>query len=354
MSPKRLFDPDKKQSDMMSSAQEALAMKQKIDEYDELRKKLTADLKEATAELNGLPGDAASERKELKGRIRDLQRKINSCDVEREMLKTEFTTHGFHMIDESVMPRKFNKALCIQNIRYLLSKKDVRLGDIERASGNSPGYLSRLEKPDNTTDPSIEFLMNAAEMLGVGLDELTKGKMEELSPNEEMLVAFLERLLIDTKNDELNWIVELDAAHSAYEKTGPQENCPHILYGMDVEVDEATGDTIPNGWGYSSRFFRGEEIIVCGTSYHVSLRDTGNEIYIMKCRASSNDTISQEPFYEMYHVDREKEVNPVCCSRYSQGKIAMELGKLYKQITESNNHVRLTKSTKSMMELYMN
>ena len=199
MSPKRLFDPDKKQSDLRGSGQEALAMKQKIDEYDALRLELTEKLKEATAELNALPNDAAAERKALKQKIRDLQRKINSCDVEREMLKTEFTTHGFHMIDESVMPRKFNKALCIQNIRYLLSKKDVRLGDIERASGNYPGYLSRLEKPDNTTDPSIEFLMNAAEMLGVGLDELTKGKMEELSPNEEMLVAFLERLLIDTK-----------------------------------------------------------------------------------------------------------------------------------------------------------
>ena len=353
MSQKRLFDPGKKQSDMMSSAQEALAMKQKIDEYDELRKKLTNDLKGATAELNGLPGDAASERKELKGRIRDLQRQINSCDVEREMLKTEFTTHGFHMIDVSVMPRKFNKALCIQNIRYLLSKKNVRLGDIERASGNSPGYLSRLEKPDNTTDPSIEFLMNAAEMLGVGLDELTKGKMEELSPNEEILVAFMEKLLKDTKDDELNWIPELSALHAAYEKAGPQEDCPHLLYRMDVYVDEATGDTIPDGWGYASRFFQGESIIVCGTSYHVSLGDTGNEIYIMKCGERGNDAISPEPFYEMYHVDCAKEVNPVCCSRYSQGKIAIELEKLYKQIQESNGHVRLSVSTKNMMELYL-
>ena len=354
MSPKRLFDPDKKQSDMMSSAQEALAMKQKIDEYDELRKKLTADLKEATAELNGLPGDAASERKELKGRIRDLQRKINSCDVEREMLKTEFTTHGFHMIDESVMPRKFNKALCIQNIRYLLSKKDVRLGDIERASGNSPGYLSRLEKPDNTTDPSIEFLMNAAEMLGVGLDELTKGKMEELSPNEEMLSAFMDRLIENTKSDDLYWVAELSALHNIYEKMGPHEDCPHVLYQLSMEEDPATGEAIPTGWTYSSKFFPMEGIKVCGLSFHSKINANGDEIYIMKCKEWDDKAGMPDPFYEMYHVDRTKDVNPVCCSRYSQGKIATVLEKLYKQIMESNSHVRLTKSTKSMMELYIN
>ena len=66
----------------------------------------------------------------------------------------------------------FNKQLFIANLRYLAKQRKIKLGDIERASGTCVGYISRLDKPGNPNNPSVEYVATAARMLGETIDDL--------------------------------------------------------------------------------------------------------------------------------------------------------------------------------------
>lgn len=69
--------------------------------------------------------------------------------------------------------KNFNKTLCFSNIRELLRQNpDVKIGQIEKEAGIRLGYMSRLEKDGNTSEPSMEFVVTAAKLLKVSVDTL--------------------------------------------------------------------------------------------------------------------------------------------------------------------------------------
>ena len=100
----------------------------------------------------------------------------------------------------------FNKSLCFANIRLLLRQNpNVKIGQIEKAAGNRLGYMSRLEKDGNTTDPTIEFVAAAAKLLNVSLDTLIGIDLTGLTPTEQYLINFFDKLMKDTLADKLDW-----------------------------------------------------------------------------------------------------------------------------------------------------
>ena len=340
--------------DSAQETQETQVIQMLIAAHKGRKRSLLKEQEELVARINSLTGEEERERQDLEEQLINIKRRISEIDTEIVKMQRELNELRIQMIDEPHLSKKFNKTLCIQNIRYLLPKKKIRLGDIEKASGNSPGYLSRLEKPGNTTDPSIEFLMNAAEMLGVGIDALVNYEMSKPSPNDELLLSFIGKLMDDTRSDTLYWIAELASTHSIIEKTASVDgDQPHILYKLHEENDPETGKKTALGWFYSSQFYPDTPIIVDGISYHSVINDNGDEIYIMNCKDVSEDTVSREPFFEMYHIDHLKEVHAVYCTRFSKDRIASELEQLYKLIKGSQDHVRLSDSTKNMMLGYL-
>lgn len=53
--------------------------------------------------------------------------------------------------------KNFNKYTCFNNIRALLKvNPDVKIGMIEKEAGVRLGYMSRLEKPDNSSEPTLD------------------------------------------------------------------------------------------------------------------------------------------------------------------------------------------------------
>ena len=48
------------------------------------------------------------------------------------------------------------------------------------------GYMSRLEKPDNSSEPTLEFVATAAKMLGVSIDFLISANIDEVTPTEKI------------------------------------------------------------------------------------------------------------------------------------------------------------------------
>jgi len=260
-----------------------------------------------------------------------------------------FRHTGYNPAEEPV--KQFDKRKCFKNIRKLIDIKHKKLGDIERASGNAAGYLSRLEKEDNTTDPSVEFIVTAAKMLGVGVDELLYCEFRELSPDEDSLLKFLKKLRCNTRNGKLIWIRETYDDHIDFADWPADREPPHLLYSIK---SDSSGSTEENNrrYSYCSRFYPNQVISVEGACFYTDINDEGDRVYMMDCIDASPDS---RPFCEVYHVDTQKEVHAVCCTREygKRDQILIAINVLYQQIEESMDELRLAKETREMIKAYL-
>ena len=105
------------------------------------------------------------------------------------------------------MSKMFNKNIMLNNISFLISKYDKKIGELEAEAGVSTGYISRISN-DEKAKPGIDFVVNVAKLLNVSLDVLLYIELAGLTPTEEYLVSFLEKLGRDTMGDKLDWDIE--------------------------------------------------------------------------------------------------------------------------------------------------
>lgn len=105
--------------------------------------------------------------------------------------------------------KHYDKKTCFENIRTLLKKNpDIKIGQIEKEAGLGLGYMSRLEKDNDTTEPSLNFITTAAKMLDVSIDTLLFQKLSELTSTDDFLLKFLEKVIAETKNGTAVWVEE--------------------------------------------------------------------------------------------------------------------------------------------------
>lgn len=109
---------------------------------------------------------------------------------------------------EANVKKNFDKYLLFSNIRELLKNSDVKIGEIEKQAGCYPGYMSRLDKKDNTTEPSVEFVMTAAKLLNTSVDIISTCDLRALTPTEGYLTDFFNKLDRDTLENKLDWKID--------------------------------------------------------------------------------------------------------------------------------------------------
>lgn len=129
-----------------------------------------------------------------------LNEKVKELEAIRLTLESRFAS-----AEQGERNIKFNKYRMFSNIRELLKNSGVKIGQIEKEAGCQLGYMSRLDKPNSTSEPSVEFLITAAKMLGVSLDVLLFVELAELNSTEKYLLSFLEKLQKDTVDEKLEW-----------------------------------------------------------------------------------------------------------------------------------------------------
>lgn len=184
-------------------------IQEKIDELDHKIEEINAELGDIQVGLERYDDideyTSASQEREMAERF-GLQPDLQ---VREEQLKKDRTKLSNYLVqlEESLDNFKnFDKSICFSNIRYLLKEKpEIKVGQIEKEASVRLGYTARLEKPDNTSEPSIEFVMSAAKLLEVSLDTLLMIDLTGLTPTEEYLVSFIDKLKADTIADKLEW-----------------------------------------------------------------------------------------------------------------------------------------------------
>ena len=197
--------------------------------------------------------------------------------------------------DAEVDNKNFNKARCLSNIRELLRQKpEVKIGQIEKEAGIRLGYMSRLEKEGNTSEPSIEFLASAAKLLNISIDTLLSVDLSELTPTEQYIVNFFDKLKSDTLQDKLNWGIE-----SSYNLNRMEVDINgfvyHPLFSEETfyeENDTEYPDEVTRVV-FNSRTF-GPNTIINGDCFNLRLKN-GTTLYLMDIEKSVhrlNDTLA--------------------------------------------------------------
>lgn len=260
----------------------------------------------------------------------------------------------------------FDKKLCMDNIYYLAKEKGVKIGDLEKGAGLSTGYLSKLSKEGNTAVPGIDSLLEIANALSISIDALVSIDFRVLNSNEKYFEAFIEKLIRGTDSGKVTWEIEGGAFLNS-NNTGDNFVHPLFLPTPSAIPDPVTGelvDYIANV--YQSRFLRFNSRIHFSNCYHCELGEGGDIFYMMKINPDkrnyperSIEEIMEKPevIYEeveLYIVDRNEIVKPLC-STYSVGEEMRKIiAKLYSKVSGTGNYINLSSDTKSIIDDFMN
>ena len=307
---------------------------------DLLERLAELDMRRRGLELNTPKG--ATMAAEYDRHIIKVKEEIEVC--EKHMVELSKNREALQYIVDN--NKNFDKNKLFRNIRKLLSSTGVKLGQIEKEAGCQPGYMSRLEKAGNTTDPSVEFVVTAAKELEVSLDLLIYGNFEKMTPTELYILKFLNTLIRDTKNDNLAWkINDLGPYVKNKKNTASIDISPFHQY--IVGIDAGT-----NSIQYRSLFFSDKIVTCVGNCYKGELKGSNAMMYIMNCMDTSAGTNEVRQFFELYIVDRHK-VNPLFCTAQTSEGLISAVDQLYEVVEVSATHIHLNDDVKAIIEMYL-
>lgn len=251
--------------------------------------------------------------------------------------------------------KNFNKYTCFNNIRALLKvNPDVKIGMIEKEAGVRLGYMSRLEKPDNSSEPTLEFVATAAKMLNVSIDFLVSANIDEVTPTEKYVLEFIKKIADDSRCGNLYWHREpnqrLNNPTDLYSDYGP---APHPLQSPNDDSMDCNGNY--REASFYSRFYPEKSIQVTGNLYWSRLEDAESDIYIIPCAISaSSDNMEGVGCYEIYLVAPDKSVVPLCNTIMACDLIKSAVKDLYMQIEVLSSHVNIDNKARSVIDAYLN
>ena len=248
--------------------------------------------------------------------------------------------------------KNFDKTICFSNIRELLrTKTDVKIGQIEKEAGVSPGYMSRLEKEGNTADPSMEFVVTAANLLGVSVDTLIAIDLAELTPTEQYISRFFDKLKSDTLEDKLDWVRETTLALSNVKLENGYIN--HPLFSKEL-FEDISEDGFPqqetHGMFVSQTF--GLNTKIGGDCFHLKMKN-GTTLYLMDVE-EREDTVNAQMMkaVEAWVYVPGKNSEPLVTS-HDDTPIASLVEVLFETVSERMKHPKINRDVQYAIDAFM-
>lgn len=243
----------------------------------------------------------------------------------------------------------FNKLKFFANLRYYMKEKDIKIGQIENNAGVQKGYMSRLDKIDSSTDPTIQFVVSAANTVNESLDDLVYGNPAEMSEAENFISKFFKDLLDDTKERMIRWKKVpygiLEKEYNYY-----NESCEHHpLLVLDELIKDDRGDNYCVH--YVSKFYIDKKVDVDGDVFFTKMPNTDNFVYLVPCSFRGEE---ESKFFEVYITDDEKIINGICNTKQVHPSITGVFNELYKSAMASYENVYVDDDVRNIIEAYQN
>lgn len=248
----------------------------------------------------------------------------------------------------------FDKNLMFSNIAYLLEKKKIKIGDLEEKAGVSIGYISRTK--DGSSKPGIDFIVKAADVLGVSIDSLLTVDLSALTPTEQYLLKFFNKLITDTQHDLLDWKVETAASLIELRSDG-YGNVDHPLLNYE-NIDVPMGPDEPaepvNNLCYQSMAF-GYYMCVDGNFYHLRMKN-GITLYLTMIQKFEYQTSAPHlstHAREVWMLDNNGG-RKYLARNNDETQIAHVVDRLYQAAENSSKHPKIFGEFKNAIDSFMN
>lgn len=249
--------------------------------------------------------------------------------------------------------KNFDKTKCFSNIRELLqTNPDVKIGQIEKEAGVRLGYMSRLEKEGNTSEPSMEFIVSAAKLLRVSLDTLISVDIAGLTPTEQYIVKFFDKLKADTLADKLDWHIESPDYLNRLEGD-INGSVDHPLFWMETFYEESECEYPEEVTRivFSSHSF-GPKTFICGDCFNLKMKN-GTMLYLMDIEKSVHKVNDQSAYAkEIWTYTPRVGCKFLVCNK-DETPIAPLVDTLYSVIKERMQHPKLDKDVMSAIDSFM-
>lgn len=332
--------------DVKSELQDLLAsIDVKIDEYN-------GEVGQLEAEIGDfyIQAESASEDSPFKPTV-SLET-LNQQKQEAEQKRNNYAGYRDTVCDALSMFKNFDKFKCFRNITVLLEKQNVKIGQIEKAANVRLGYMSRLNKKDNTSEPSMEFIVTAAKMLHVSVDVLLSAELSELTPTEQYIISFMDKLKEETMADHLDWHRESEDYLNRLE-CDINGNTQHTLFHFErfSEVGESEYPEEVERVVFNSHSF-GCHTAIAGDCFHLYMKN-GILVYIMNISKSVHYVDDPSAFAkEVWMVDDFHGTQYMCGN--NDGTVLGELvDLLYDVIVENAKHPKIGKGFMAAIDAFV-
>lgn len=259
--------------------------------------------------------------------------------------------------EETPVKRNYDRGVLFQNIRELIKHHpDAKLGEIEKASNQKPGYVARLERTGTKTEPTVNFVVTAAKELGVSIDYLIKAPIANLTPTEKYLIEFLDKLKRDTIDYQLEWEIgfQNDLNHE------DPDVCPDVkrlLYTVDFFTAPGAGGHIETSrrWGFSSRCFD-KKTYIAGDCFWLNMKND-SRLFIMNVKPSFlNKNEGAQRAIEVWLVTYvyNKTNTRYLCSSQDGGAVADAVNALHSSVENYAKHPKLKSDITNVIDAFMN
>ena len=246
----------------------------------------------------------------------------------------------------------FDKKRCIETIYALAKSKGLKIGDIEEKAGVSKGYLSRINKEDSTSIPTIDLLASIAGQLDVGIDFLVNYPLGTLSPNEEFVFQFIDKLTTATTTGKMEWILEAEGLLRADTNTPVKNPLVHV-----TKDTPDGGDTWYDTHAYTSGIYSNGSVEIIGDCYYASLPGSSATVFLNSVRyfiPKEGGRFSTTETYDAIEVYiLTNGVKPICSTYYVCEEIKTAVKDLYTAVSSAPSHIGLEYSTKAVMKSFM-
>lgn len=248
--------------------------------------------------------------------------------------------------------KMYDKKRCIENIYAIAKEKNIKIGDMEEKAGVSKGYLSRINKENNTTSPSIEVLASIAETLSVTVDMLMNGDFASMNANEKFVFDFLGKLNSETEKGYVQWEKETPKELKRVKYYDGQPDHPLLKHAIYSEIGmSGYPEEVSSGPEFASQFINEDyPVKLLGNLYHLNLR--GATVYIAHISYADEEGYDYEQ-YEVYVLQGNR-ITPLCSDDIDVSKeLRMQIIGLYTNVDNLNCNVGLNTQLKSWMYDYI-
>lgn len=314
-----------------------------IEKIEERINEINSELGDVDVLASIIPEDAVDNAKQeaikRKKELEDERGQLDACRVKLEEALESY--------------KNFDKGIFFKNLRSLLkSNPDVKVGQIERDANVRLGYTARLEKEDNTAEPSVEFVVTAAKLLGVGVDTMLRADISGMTPTELYLVKFFDKLKLDTIDDKLDWNRE---TKHVLDRIEPDMNgwVDHPLFSEETFYEESECEYPEEVTRivFTSKSF-GPRTCIAGDCYNLRMKN-GTTLYLMDIEKSVHRVGDPTAFAKEAWVSVPYKGCSLLVGTHDNSPLVPLLESLFETVKDRMEHPKINKDVKSAIDAFL-